>query len=580
MASGHRPDAGAGGERPGEPVVVADRYELLAEIGTGGTARVYRARDRVLGRVVAIKLLRPEYARDRAAVARFAREARAAAALAHPHIVDVYDYGPHGDTAFIAMHYVDGPDLGTLLRRDGPPPPGRAVAIVAAVLQALGAAHARGIVHRDVTTRNILVPADGGPVKLADFGIARVAGGAEITTAGAAPGTARYMAPEQASGGAVGPAADLYATGVVLYELLAGRPPFEGATPLQVLLRHLHEPPPPLPGVAPALEQVVQTALAKDPADRYPSAAAMLAALRAAWAQAAAPPPAARRDAVTRPLPVRRPAGRAPRAGVLAPALLAVLLLCAGLALAGRWYVAGPGRAATATPPATGVAALPPPTSTRTPPTATAPPAPPATAPAPTSVPTLAPPVVAPAPTATRARPTATRIPATATRPPPPAPTATTPPTGPAATLRFGAGDLAGAYRRTDGTLYGRPAAALYGAGSGYDTATVAFEVRGGTPGAAVLVLTGLDDERAAHTDLAVLVNGVPVYAGQSAFPNVPPTDNGVGGGDRYWGEMRIALPAGVLRPGRNTLTLRDTTPWQGALGIPYILIDAIVLGP
>ena len=157
--------------------------------------------------------------------------------------------------------------------------------------------------------------------------------------------------------------------------------------------------------------------------------------------------------------------------------------------------------------------------------------------------------------------------------PPPANPAPAQPPSA-----RFSPYDLAGAYRRSDGALYGRPEVALYGAGSGYNEGTVAFDLRGTVSGDVSLVLTGLDDERAERCNLQVLLNGAQVFNGADSFPNTPTTDNGEGGGDRYWGQMRVTIPASALRQGRNTLTLRNTTPWQGSLGIPYILISDLRL--
>jgi serine/threonine-protein kinase len=274
-------------QQPGGLGLVGGRYRLLEQIGEGGMSRVYGARDRVLDRIVAVKLLREEYGGDPGFVARFYREARAAASLQHPNIVDIYDYGPHDSTYYIAMQYIEGTDLKAILRHQGAFPPQQAVEVLREVLRALGAAHARGIIHRDVKPQNILVRASDGAIKLTDFGVARALDGVDLTTSGAAPGTAHYMAPEQGSGEPVTPATDLYAAGVVFFELLSGELPFTGSTPMQVMLQHLREPPPPVPNAPPALDRVVHKALMKDPAHRYQSAEEMLAALDAAVASLA-----------------------------------------------------------------------------------------------------------------------------------------------------------------------------------------------------------------------------------------------------------------------------------------------------
>ena len=252
--------------------VLAGRYALGAPLGAGGMGQVYRARDRVLERTVAVKVLSPAATQDRALVARFGREARAAAALHHPNIVAVFDSGAHGDLQYLVMEYVDGQSLARLLRQEGMLEPRRAAEVGRQVCQALAAAHAAGLVHRDITPGNLLVdPA--GLVKVADFGIAKLAAASTMTGDGMLLGTAAYLSPEQAQGRPVDGRSDLYALGCVLYELVTGAPPFAGDSSVAVAARQVTEQPiPPSdrnPRVSPALEAVVLTALAKDPADRY-----------------------------------------------------------------------------------------------------------------------------------------------------------------------------------------------------------------------------------------------------------------------------------------------------------------------
>lgn len=595
------------------PTVIAERYELELPIGSGGMARVYRARDRVLQRPVAVKILREEHCADPDFVARFSREARAAASLQHANIVDVYDYGEQGDRYYIVMQYVDGADLKAVLRERGALPVAVAITIMSQVLRGLAAAHERGIVHRDIKPHNILVHGDN-LVKLTDFGIARLLAAGSVTTSAATLGTASYMAPEQASGGPIGPGVDLYSCGVVLFELLTGRLPFVGDSPLQVLMKHLHEPPPRIADVSPAVEHVVRRALAKNPAERFTSATAMLAALSAAGARYTRGdrPVAGVSDqaAVTRAIGIQGAGqlrGRArARAGswpAVSAVLLLVLLLLSAVFVWSKYLSMSRGATpidAAATPPIlappTVVAAQerpPVPTATATSQPTTAPPTVVAAAPAaePTALPT---PTRTPVPTAT-ARPTAVVAP-TATKPPPtaPAPTATVrapavaPPTATAtprpvvlpATIRLGPETLGGGYRRTDGTLYGRPTSALYGAGSPYSEASTTFQWSAtdtGTPLA--LLIAGLDDERVQFCDWEVALNGVVVYRGPTRLPNAPTNDNGVGGPDRYWGTVRIPLPSGALHSGPNTLTIANLTPWDGFLGIPYILVNEVAVG-
>ena len=257
-----------------EQVVLNGRYELHRRVGRGGMAEVYLARDRLLDRLVAIKILFPEFATDPSFVARFRREAQAAANLNHPNIVGVYDWGKERGTYYIVMEYVDGRSVSEILRSDGPIEPKRAAAIAADVAAALGFAHRKGVVHRDVKPGNVLITS-AGEVKVADFGIARAMtskGEEDLTQTGSVMGTATYFSPEQAQGKAVDPRSDLYSLGVVLYEMVAGKPPFSGENPVSIAYQHVQEPIPPLaeraPGVPRPYVAITMRALAKDPADR------------------------------------------------------------------------------------------------------------------------------------------------------------------------------------------------------------------------------------------------------------------------------------------------------------------------
>ncbi len=281
--------------------LLADRYQLTARLASGGMGEVWRAQDLLLDRTVAVKTLRADLADDPDFRSRFRAEARHAAGLTHPGIATVYDFGELPDRAWLVMELVDGEPLSTLLQREGTLPVDRTLDVLAQTASALGAAHANGVVHRDVKPGNLMVTADG-TVKVTDFGIASAAGTTTVTRTGQIVGTAGYLSPEQASGGSATPASDLYALGVVAYECLAGRRPFVADTPVAVLFAHLHTPPPALPpAVPPAVCALVERLLAKDPDDRPASALDLLQELRAVRSSAPAADPAPR----TLALPVR-----------------------------------------------------------------------------------------------------------------------------------------------------------------------------------------------------------------------------------------------------------------------------------
>lgn len=266
------------------PQFLLGRYRLEEVVGAGGMATVVRGRDELLGRTVAVKLLKDEFARDPSTVERFAREARIAASLSHPGIAPVYDFGEEDGRSFIVMEYLDGEDLRSLIAREGPIDPTKAVDIVARAAEALDHAHGSGAVHRDVKPANIFLT-QGGEVKVTDFGIAQAANEAAVTATGAFLGTLRYVSPEQAKGEPATPASDIYSLGCVLFELLVGAPPFEGA-PAALSMAHVSKPPPQVSDfveeIPEGINEAVARALEKDPADRFETAEAMAEALRAA----------------------------------------------------------------------------------------------------------------------------------------------------------------------------------------------------------------------------------------------------------------------------------------------------------
>ncbi len=289
-----------------------NRYEIVRSIGHGGAAIVYLGRDLLLNRQVAIKILRAQFASDPAYVERFQREAQAAASFAHPNIIDIYDVGEVNDSPFIVMEYIPGDTLKEIIENEGPFDPDDVAALIEQVAAGLDYAHARGIIHRDIKPQNILVTREG-LAKVVDFGIAKGPGESALTDAGLTIGTAHYISPEQASGLTATPASDVYSLGIIAFEMLCGRLPFDGNSAVAVAMMQVNQIPTPPdeidPEVPPGAADIVLRALEKDPTRRYPSAGAFAEALTN-WRTNGIPP----KGMVTQPLPAQAPrSGRSGR---------------------------------------------------------------------------------------------------------------------------------------------------------------------------------------------------------------------------------------------------------------------------
>ena len=325
-----------------QPGTLLNGYEIESTISQGGMAMVYRARRVRDGQIVALKVLREQYAADAEFVERFQREARAVASLTHANMVQVYESGEAAGWHFIAMEFVEGQDLKRYIREHGPLRVAEAVRIAVAVCEVLDYAHRRGIIHRDVKPQNILLRRDG-TVKVTDFGIARALSSVTITQTGTVLGSVQYLSPEQARGQPVGRAADIYALGVVLFEMLTGQLPFEGDSPIAIAMAHVHDVPPAPrrlnPEISPALEAVILRGMAKQPQHRYASAADLATDLlgqTSFWSEG----PTRREDEATRV--VRRGAvvlGRPAlaRSRALGPALALTVLVLVGGGAWGAW---------------------------------------------------------------------------------------------------------------------------------------------------------------------------------------------------------------------------------------------------
>jgi predicted Ser/Thr protein kinase len=318
---------------------LSDRYAIEERIAVGGMGTVYRALDERLHRKVALKILKDHLAHDERFVERFRREARSVASLSHPNIASLYDYGEDDDRHYIVMELVDGSDLAHVLKAEGALDPERAEHIMRQVCEALSVAHAAGLVHRDVKPANVLLTADG-TAKVTDFGIARATGDSSLTATGSILGTAHYLAPEQAAGDPATPQTDVYAAGVVLFEMLTGKVPFDAPSPVAVASQHMRgEVPTPSSidhAIPTRLDDVVQKATAKDPKDRYTDAGEMAAVLGGVVAAPTSATTAELPGPAARTMPLPKPGGGGWNSRKAAVAVIGGLALIALLLLAFR----------------------------------------------------------------------------------------------------------------------------------------------------------------------------------------------------------------------------------------------------
>ncbi|WP_237218395.1 serine/threonine-protein kinase, partial [Rothia nasimurium] len=267
--------------RPSVDVTLGGRYTLTERIAIGGMGEVWKARDKVLGRTVAVKILKEEYTGDPGFLERFRAEARHTALLSHPGVANVFDYGEEDGSAYLVMELVPGEPLSNIIERDKQLPADRILNIMAQSARALAAAHAQGLVHRDVKPGNLIITPDE-RVKVTDFGIARLADQVPLTATGQVMGTAQYLAPEQATGQQATPSSDMYSLGIIGYECLAGKRPFTGESQIAIALAQVNDPPPPLPKDVPApAAALIMCLLSKDPADRPSTATALASAIDA-----------------------------------------------------------------------------------------------------------------------------------------------------------------------------------------------------------------------------------------------------------------------------------------------------------
>lgn len=589
--------------------MIAGRYRLLGRVGQGAAAEVYRAQDTRLDRIVAIKLLRDTYSDDPVFSQRFQNEARAAARLLNPFIVDVYDYDQADGRYFISMAYIEGQNLKDYLAARAPLTEQETRRLTEQLLRGLAAAHKAGLVHRDMKPQNVLVDSNGN-LKITDFGIAKAMGDAGITQTGIALGTPHYLSPEQASGFEVTPRSDLYAVGVIMYEMLSGRLPFEGDNPMRVSYSHVFDDPAPLKEVAPhvsdAMAAVVERAMAKDPDDRYTSANDMLAALEATAHSAqrsGATPIPTRNISSVRESPTQQMRATSEGEPHRSRRKYAVLLLLALLILVGGWYIfsnklplpsqehniAGPtstrpGNVASnitttmvtttiGTRPRTAKTSVPvpqvslPPTLQRT-----TPPSPTDTVqPTPTETSTATP---SPTPTATLApskTPTATVTPTTT-------PTQQPAPEAQHARIFLNDNQFTGGYSNMRGNR-GRSSRWVYSSLTKYARMSATFKIKSNpSNGYATILIEGLDSEDSPKTHILIQINGHTVFNDQDPLQNDQPSSSDYSQPSHNWSSMTVKIPVSYLKTGANRLTITNTERRGGFGEPPWFMLDYAVI--
>jgi serine/threonine-protein kinase len=592
------------------------QYQLIEVIGRGGTSTVYRAYQQSLGRYVAVKVLRANL--DPQFAARFRREAHAVAQLQHRNILPIYDYGEQGRHPYIVTQYVENGITLSDMWNQAPIAPVVALRLMDYLLDALDYAHQRNIIHRDVKPANVLMPQPDWPL-LADFGIAKLIDWrTNLTPPGQMIGTVAYMAPERAFDRPADARSDLYSVGVILYEMLTGRPPFDGGAPAIILAMHVYNTPPAPcavnPDLPPVVEPLLFKALEKDPARRYQNAAEMQADLRrvigqierinaqqqlahmlaaqgkgtnvdpyqttdfSEWRQEGRGPTIPRAPARA---PTIDPPARQQRAGkgrnlvaLIVFPLLLLALIVAGTALSDLPRGAAFGEMLeTVEPTATNPAATLAPTgfaNTPTPPVApleptTTPPLASAVTPIPSVIDL---PIVTPVPSIV-ASPTATSAPMT--REPTPLPPVDQAPLSlEYSAIRLEDTDWSGGFGGANGQQRygGRSATWIYGQGTGYETMRTAFDVDGPLQGSARLTVEGMDSEGRAKTEISILINDVEIYTGPNPLPDDDiPLETGT------WAAYTWDFDASLLQPGRNVIVISNLSP--GAFSLPpFFMLD------